>query len=161
MNWGSPNARESKALATLKKSPPKELVKLSEAERPRMESMWVDRQTFDPLKTNYARFVELYGEATGGDFSATLNQALFFGNGGVVDGWLSPKYDNLAARLVAEKDAARLADEMYLAIFTRSPTDEERADVAGFLKGREKEKLDAVKEMLWALLSSNEFRFNH
>ncbi|MBL9081086.1 MAG: DUF1549 domain-containing protein [Planctomycetales bacterium] len=152
---------ESKALATLKKSPPKELVKLSEAERPRMESMWVDRQTFDPLKSNYARFVELYGEATGGDFSATLNQALFFGNGGVVDGWLSPKYENLAARLVAEKDAARLADEMYLAVFTRSPTDEERADVAGFLQGREKEKLDAVKEMLWALLSSNEFRFNH
>ncbi|MGC3967366.1 MAG: DUF1549 domain-containing protein [Pirellulales bacterium] len=152
---------EGKALATLKKSPPKELVKLDEADRPRMESMWVDRQTFDPLKSNYARFIELYGEATGGDFSATLNQALFFGNGGVVDNWLVPKYDNLAARLVAEKDAARLADEMYLAVFTRPASDTERTDVAGFLEGREKQKLEAVKEMLWALLSSNEFRFNH
>ena len=152
---------ESKALASLKKTVPKELVKVAAAERPRMESMWVDRQTFDPLKTNYARFVELYGEATGGDFSATLNQALFFGNGGVVDGWLTPKYDNLAARLIAEKDLARAADEIYLAIFTRKPSDVERADVAGFLKGREKDKPEAVKEMLWALLSSNEFRFNH
>ena len=152
---------ESKALASLKKAVPKELVKVAAAERPRMESMWVDRQTFDPLKTNYARFIELYGEATGGDFSATLNQALFFGNGGVVDGWLTPKYDNLAARLIAEKDPARAADALYLAVFTRKPSDVERADVAGFLKGREKDKPEAVKEMLWALLSSNEFRFNH
>lgn len=152
---------ESKALATLKKAVPKELAQVAAAERPRMESMWVDRQTFDPLKSNYARFVELYGEATGGDFSATLNQALFFGNGGVVDGWLTPKYDNLAARLVAEKDPARAADAVYLAVFTRKPSDVERADVAGFLKGREKDKPEAVKEMLWALLSSNEFRFNH
>lgn len=44
---------ESKALASLKKTVPKELVKVAAAERPRMESMWVDRQTFDPLKTNY------------------------------------------------------------------------------------------------------------
>ncbi|MBA4015732.1 MAG: hypothetical protein C0483_00945 [Pirellula sp.] len=152
---------EGKALASLKKTVPKELIKVDAAERPRMESMWVDRQTFDPLKTNYARFIELYGEATGGDFSATLNQALFFGNGGVVDGWLTPKYDNLAARLIAEKDPQRAADEMYLAIFTRKPSDVERADVAGFLQGREKDKPEAVKEMLWALLSSNEFRFNH
>lgn len=152
---------EGKALASLKKTVPKELIKVDAAERPRMESMWVDRQTFDPLKTNYARFIELYGEATGGDFSATLNQALFFGNGGVVDGWLTPKYDNLAARLIAEKDPQRAADEIYLAIFTRKPSDLERADVAGFLKGREKDKPEAVKEMLWALLSSNEFRFNH
>lgn len=48
-----------------------------------------------------------------------------------------------------------------MAIFTRKPSDVERADVAGFLKGREKDKPEAVKEMLWALLSSNEFRFNH
>lgn len=152
---------ENKALASLKKTVPKELVKVDAAERPRMESMWVDRQTFDPLKSNYARFVELYGEATGGDFSATLNQALFFGNGGVVDGWLSPRPDGLAGRLVAEKDVDRLTDAMYLAVFTRKPSDVERADVAGFLKGREKDKPEAVKEILWALLSSNEFRFNH
>lgn len=152
---------EDKARAALKKAPPQELAKAPADERPRMESMWVDRQTFDPLKSNYARFIDLYGEATGGDFSATLNQALFFGNGGVVDSWLTPRSNNLAARLVAEKDAGRLADEMYLAVFTRPASDVERADVAGFLKGRDKDKPAAVQEMLWALLSSNEFRFNH
>ena len=152
---------ESKALATLKKTPPKELTKLSGDDRPRMESMWIDRQTFDPLKSNYSRFVELYGEATGGDFSATLNQALFIGNGGVIDGWLTPRADNLTARLIAEKDLARIADEMYLTVFTRPATGVEQADVANFLKGREKDKAAAVQEMLWALLSSSEFRFNH
>ena len=42
--------------------------------------------------------MKLYGGAAGQDFQATVNQALFFGNGSTVDGWLKPAGENLACR---------------------------------------------------------------
>ncbi len=152
---------EAKAEAALKKSLPKEIAAAKPNERPKMEAVWLDRQTFEPLKGNYSRFVDLYGEAPGADFAATINQALFFGNGGVVEGWLKPSGNNLAARLDKLKDPAAVADEMYLAVLTRRPTAAERNDVASYLKGREKDRSAAVQELLWAFTASNEFRFNH
>jgi hypothetical protein len=152
---------EQKAESALKKALPKEIAQAKPEDRPQMQAVWLDKQTFEPLRTNYARFVELYGVAAGADFAATINQALFFGNSGTIDGWLKPSGANLASQLAAMTDAAGLADEMYLAVFTRRPTDVERADVAAYLKGRDKDRAAAVQEMLWAMLSSNEFRFNH
>lgn len=158
---GLVSSAETRVRASLKKAVPKELASVAEAERPRMEAMWIDKQTFDPLKGNYGRFVTLYGETGGGGFAATLNQALFFGNGGVVEAWLRPSGDNLTARLDKTTDAGKLAETMYLAVFTRRPTDAETREVTAYLKGREKDRALAIQEMLWALLSSNEFRFNH
>jgi len=158
---GLVGSAETRVRASLKKAVPKELAGIAEAERQRMEAMWIDKQTFDPLKGNYSRFVTLYGETGGGGFAATLNQALFFGNGGTIENWVKPSGDNLTARLDKLTDAGKLAETMYLAVFTRRPTETETREVAGYLKGREKDRSLAIQEMLWALLSSNEFRFNH
>jgi len=158
---GLVNNAETRVRASLKKAVPKELTGIAEAERPRMEAMWIDKQTFDPLKGNYSRFVQLYGEVAGGGFAATLNQALFFGNGGTIENWVKPSGDNLTARLDKTTDAQKFAETMYLTVFTRRPTEVETREVAAYLKGREKDRSLAIQEMLWALLSSNEFRFNH
>jgi len=157
---GLVGSAETRVKASFKKSAPKELMAVAEAERPRMEAMLIDKQTFEPLRGSYGKFIELYGDSAGG-FSATLNQALFFGNGSVVDSWVKPSGDNLTARLAKLSDTAALAEAMFLSVYTRKPTDAERRDVAGYLKGRDKDRPLAVQEMLWALLSSNEFRFNH
>lgn len=152
---------EQKAETALKKALPKEIAQAKPEDRPQMQAVWLDKQTFEPLRTNYAKFVELYGVAAGSDFAATVNQALFFGNSGTIDGWLKPSGANLASQVAALADPKALSDEMYLAVFTRAPTDVERRDVAAYLKGRDKDRAAAVQEMLWAMLSSNEFRFNH
>ena len=68
---------------------------------------------------------------------------------------------NLTGRLAAMKDTAELADEMYASVLTRNPTDDERAEVAAYLTGRDADRAAAVQEMLWGLVSSIEFRFNH
>ena len=47
-----------------------------------------------------------------------------------------------------------------LSILTRFPTPQEREQVASYLKDRT-DRPAAVSELAWALLSSNEFRFNH
>ena len=54
-----------------------------------------------------------------------------------------------------------VAEELYLSLYTRRPTDEERAEVARYLADRGKERVPALQELAWALLASTEFRFNH
>lgn len=152
---------EAKARAAIKKSPPKEMKEATGEARSTIEAILLDKQTFEPLRKNFTRFVEIYAEAPGQDFAATLNQALFFGNAGVVEGWLKPEGTNLTARLAALSDANELADEMYLSVLTRKPSDAERQDVAAYLQDLKQNRAAAVQELVWALMSSSEFRFNH
>ena len=68
----------------------------------------------------------------------------------------------MTERLGKITDTKKLAEELYLSVLTRLPTDEEVADVGGYLKGRSKDKRSAaIQEIAWALLTSAEFRFNH
>ena len=108
--------------------------------------------------------VTFYGAAPGqpqDDFFATADQALFVANGGSVNSWVAPAGDNVTERIVKQEDPRLAAEELYLSVFTRMPTDGERADVANFLKERTTDKPAAAQELVWALLNSAEFRFNH
>ncbi len=115
------------------------------------------------LQKHTATFVKTFGAGAGQpqqEFFGTVDQALFFANGETVLGWLNPAGDNLIGRLQSMKDSAACAEELYLAIHTRFPTQQEVADVEQYLAGQsEKERPAALKEIAWALLSSVEFRF--
>jgi hypothetical protein len=50
---------------------------------------------------------------------------------------------------------------MYLSVLTRKPSDAERQDVAAYLQDLKQNRAAAVQELVWALMSSSEFRFNH
>jgi hypothetical protein len=91
---------------------------------------------------------------------ANLNQALFFGNAGVVEGLLKPAPGNLTDRLTKMSDSQAVADELYLAVFGRRPMKSDEAAVAEFLKDRQ-DRAASIQELTWSLMSSNEFRFNH
>jgi hypothetical protein len=54
-----------------------------------------------------------------------------------------------------------VAEELYLSILTRRPSDEERNEVIDYLKSRDKDRAAAFGELAWASLASTEFRFNH
>jgi hypothetical protein len=124
----------------------------------------LEQRTYDKLKANIGTFVAFYGAAAGqpqGDFFATADQALFAANGGSINSWVAPAGDNVTERVVKQADPSLAADELYLSVFTRTPTDGERADVVNYLKDRAKDKAAAAQELVWALLNSAEFRFNH
>jgi hypothetical protein len=124
----------------------------------------IEQSVYDKLNGNVGQFVSLFAAAPGQpqqDFSATVDQALFFANGGQVRGWLAAGGGNLAERLVKLDDAKALADELFLTVFTRHPTDDEVADVSRYLAARAKERPAAIQDVIWGLLSSAEFRFNH
>ncbi len=93
-------------------------------------------------------------------FEPTLDQALFFANSLVLKQWLTSRGDNLFVRLEKLKDE-QIADEAYLSILTRRPTDEEKMDATAYLKTPNKSRPTAVQELIWALATSAEFRFNH
>src|SRR5262249_10974855 len=112
------------------------------------------------IDNTFAEFVKQYGGLPGQGFQATVNQALFVENGNTLDGWLKPRGGNLLARLTKAEDVTALADDLYLAAFFRLASENEKRDVATFLKDRS-DRSAAVGELVWALLTSSEFRFNH
>ena len=95
------------------------------------------------------------------EFDARLDQALFLANGPAVRGWLTPRAGNLIDRLAKLTNTDALAEDLYLSVFTRLPSAEERKETAAFLASRPKDRLAALQDMAWALLASAEFRFNH
>jgi hypothetical protein len=144
-------------LQKLEKEPPEALKSAAEADRPGIHAALAEGLVFENLRGVVAQFVNHYGTLVGGDFQASVNQSLFFGNGGLVEGYITSE----SARLAQIGDANALADEVYFNILSRPASDAERAAVAAHLQGRDADRALAIREMTWGLLSGNEFRFNH
>lgn len=106
------------------------------------------------------QFVRAFGGAAGQpqtDFFATPEQALYFENGGVLRSWANA----LANAIATKPDARAMAEELYLAAFTRMPDASEIADVEAVIAARPEKKNEALADYAWALVTSVEFRFSH
>lgn len=94
-------------------------------------------------------------------FDAGASHALFLSYHPLVTKQLQPTSGNLVERLVKSANAASAADDAFLSVLARLPTDDERSQ---FKQLRADSKLLATQqyqEFVWALLCSAEFRFNH
>ena len=94
------------------------------------------------------------------EVSPSLKAALFVLTDPLILGWLTPQPGNLVDRLTKLADA-EVADEVYLSVLTRRPTDDERASVAGYLARHTADRPAALGRLAWALLASSEFGVNH
>lgn len=124
----------------------------------------VEALTFRKLRGNIRPFVSVYGAGAGqpqGDFFATADQALFATNGGSINSWVAPAAGNIADRMVHEPDPAKAAEDLYLTVLSRPPTEPERAEAARLLAVPPAQKPAVVQQLVWGLLTSAEFRFNH
>lgn len=124
----------------------------------------LEQKTFDKLKGNVATFVTFYGAAAGqpqGDFFSTADQALFTSNAGSINSWVAPAGNNVTERIINQTDPRMAAEELYLGILSRMPTVDEVTDVTNYLNNRVADKNAAAQELVWAVLNSAEFRFNH
>ena len=63
-------------------------------------------------------------------------------------------------RLAKLKDPRAIAEEAFLHILSRPPSNEERAMVQSFLE-KQTPRDQALGDLVWALLSSAEFFVNH
>ncbi len=127
------------------------------AERERVQK---DSKEADAL---LQKFVKAFGNPRRDpedDFNPSLKAALFLQNDDTVIGWLAPKPGNLIHRLWQLADD-KVAEELYLTVLTRRPSDDERAEVAKYLNKHQARRDTALGHLAWALLASTEFGVNH
>jgi len=114
----------------------------------------------------YSRFLELYGRPNRGavperDTKPNLGQALHMLAGATYIGRLSGPGSRLATLLAAGASDARIQEEFYLAAFARAPSADEARDFTVIMATRTQDREAALREFIWALISSREFAENH
>ena len=126
------------------------------------EPAWQEEALREALKSHVELFVGFFG-VTGiqtSQFDASANQALFLRNGTELQSWLEPKGQRLTEQLLS-LDPPKLVEEFYFSVFSRPPTAEENQQVSLYLEEHHDDKAAAIRQLVWAALSSAEFRFNH
>jgi hypothetical protein len=96
-----------------------------------------------------------------GEFAPSVKTALFIMHDSTIQGWLAPAEARLSQRLMMSSDANQLAEELYLSVLSRMPSDEERADVTASLANAGEKKSKLIENLIWALLATTEFCVNH
>ncbi len=109
---------------------------------------------------DYGSFLERFRNE-GSEFQANASQALFLTYNNATQAMLRPNPGSLTARMVETNNAGEAARLAWLSVLSREPSAEE-LELAGAALG-DTEKLDPTLcgDLVWALFTSAEFRFNH
>jgi hypothetical protein len=94
-------------------------------------------------------------------FQTSTSEALFLSNNPDVQRLVAPAGNNLVARLAALTDTKQLVETAVWTVLTRPPEDEERAFLVRWVEEHKRDRARACGELVWALMTSAEFRFNH
>jgi hypothetical protein len=65
------------------------------------------------------------------------------------------------ARLANVADDSALAEELYLTCYSRFPTDAERRTAIDYLVTHKSDRRQAAEDIVWSMLNTSEFVFNH
>ena len=91
------------------------------------------------------------------DYNATFQQAQFLTQSAGLAELLRPAPGNTADRLAAIRDVRGQVNEAFRAVLGRLPDAEEAARVETFLRERRDTPTDAIRDLLWALMTNSEF----
>ena len=94
-----------------------------------------------------------------GSYQATAKEALFLSHSKKLQNWISEAATQWLEDSSEQLDPERIAEKLYLAILSRQPDAEEAAVVRGYLVARTENPRAALQDLIWALLSCTEFRF--
>jgi hypothetical protein len=91
-----------------------------------------------------------------------LSQALQIANGTFVQGRLTNGNNRIRQLRKAGKSVREVVEDCYLAAYSRRPTAEEVAKIEQFVeRKRDSPSDEPFEDVLWAVLNSNEFLFQH
>ena len=93
------------------------------------------------------------------EFDARLDQALFLGNNAHIRNLIAS--GNIEQRAMALTNPEEICNLLYVAVLTRHSTKEERAEWRPLIQKAlaSKQPREAMRDMIWALIASAEFRF--
>ena len=135
-----------------------------ELDRAIKESATPDVATGPSLKELQERFIAAFANPARepeDEFNASVKAALFLLNDDKMLQLLQPRPGNLMERLGATASPEQAAEELFLSILSRQPTDEERTDVVQYLATMPDRRPIALSHLAWSMLSSLEFYVNH
>jgi hypothetical protein len=119
------------------------------------------QERIDALEEGLATLAASFATSSG-DAQIGVAEALFFSNGQRIS---SELLTDGAGRLIARLEQTTEEDQrIELAVrnvLSRPPDSDERHALAAFLDERTDRPDDAYRQLIWALLSGAEFRFNH
>ena len=92
--------------------------------------------------------------------SATLSQVLLLSNSDEVEQKLQAANGRIARLISAKRSTYQIVEELYLATFSRYPSPQEVFTTAGYID-KDPDLRKGVEDVLWSLLNSREFLFNH
>lgn len=95
------------------------------------------------------------------EFNATVKAALFLMNDPKVQELLKPQEGNLIEQLSKISDRRQAAEELFVTVFSRLPSEEEQSAVVAYLEKNAQRREAALGHILWGMLSSIEFCVNH
>lgn len=161
---GQVDRQRAAVIAELNKKKPLSVEDQQDAEKVRQRELEIQSTTEAKLAGSVKAFVQLFANAAGepqDPFFATVDQALFFANGGQLQAWLAPSGGSLVARLKGSTDPQHIAEEMYLSVLSRMPSETELSEFVTLWPDDAAQQLALIQNACWALLTSAEFRFNH
>jgi hypothetical protein len=97
----------------------------------------------------------------GDNFQVGVGEALLFANNQKLQKELLEGKESLAVRLDSESDPARRADLAVRAVLSRPSRPDEVQTLTEYWKHRADRDPAGCQQIVWALLTSAEFRFNH
>jgi hypothetical protein len=101
-------------------------------------------------------------EWPGDDFQVGVGEALFFSNSDRIQKEvLADGGDRLVGQLKQLKDRKEQVDVAMRSVLCRPPSADESKVLEGFLVKRAERPAEALRQMVWALICSSEFRFNY
>ncbi|HEY2909206.1 MAG TPA: DUF1549 and DUF1553 domain-containing protein, partial [Gemmataceae bacterium] len=92
--------------------------------------------------------------------AATLGQVLLLANSEEIENKIGDGKGRVATLVKAKTAIPAMVEELYLTAFSRRPTAPERNRTQEYIESAS-DKQRAVEDVLWALLNSKEFMFNH
>jgi hypothetical protein len=101
-------------------------------------------------------------EQPGEDFQISVSEALLFSNGDRIQKeFLVDSGDRLLGRLKATDEPTKLIETAVGTVLCRQPTPEEVKVMTEYLTKRRDRLPEASRQLVWALVTSAEFRFNY
>lgn len=101
-------------------------------------------------------------EAPSENFQVSVDEALFFSNNEAIQNdLLRDSGDRLIGHLKGISDPAEAIEIAFRAVLSRSPEPGELAAFEEYLAEREDRPVEALQQVVWALITSPEMRFNH
>ena len=92
--------------------------------------------------------------------AATLGQVLLLANSDDIENKLADGNGRIKKLFDAQKTPNEIVEEIYLAAYSRLPKDDERTSAASYID-LAINKPQAAQDLLWAVLNSREFMYNH